>query len=147
MIHCCYIYLTPPPSMSSNPCLPPVTKFKSLTKQRTLEAETTRTTRIKKKCIVYKMDRKCCSSEKPCNFINVRENKDKLYTKYVTYSKSLFVFDIMANCRIFFSLFFVFLICVIYIKNVFHIIRLHICSITPPFVYSKENACNLWRKI
>lgn len=84
------------------------------------------------------MDRKCCSSEKPCNFINVRENKDKLYTKYVTYSKSLFVFDIMANCRIFFF---------IYIKNVFHIIRLHIYSITPLFVYSKENACNLWRKI
>lgn len=89
------------------------------------------------------MDRKCCSSEKPCNFINVRENKDKLYTKYVTYSKSLFVFDIMTNCRFFFILD----IYVIYIKNVFHIIRLHIYSITLPFAYSKENACNLWRKI
>lgn len=42
-----YLYIWPHHHLCHpKPCLPPVTKFKSLTKQRTLEAETTRTTRI-----------------------------------------------------------------------------------------------------
>lgn len=52
------------------------------------------------------------------------------------------------TAEFFFFFFFILDIYVIYKKkNVFHIIRLHIYSITPPFAYSKENACNLWRKI
>lgn len=93
------------------------------------------------------MDRKCCSSEKPCNFINVRENKDKLYTKYVTYSKSLFVFDIMTNCRFFFILD----ICNIYKKCISHNKITYLLNNTPFCLFKRKRvqfmAENMSKKI